>query len=139
MVGTNFTVQHVLKAYSQQLSARTRAVKGKVEKKIIQRDEVTLSAASKKMLIIDKVTHETIAQFANGAERNDMSRRILKQLSEEYGRSLEVSAKDGKGFIFKVLSEKGDEILEYLPASENEKLEKRLFDITRSMIDDDLR
>jgi len=136
---TNLTVQHILKAYSQQLSARSRPLKGKVDKKIVQRDEVTISEASKKMLTVDKITNEIVAQLANGVERSDTSRRILKQLSKEYGRSLDVSANDGQGLIFKVLNEKNDGILEYLPATENEKLEKRLFDITRSMIYDDLK
>jgi hypothetical protein len=136
---TNLTVQHILKAYSQQISARSRQVKGRVDKKIVQRDEVTISETSKKMLTVDKITNEIIAQLVDGTERNDTSRRILKQLSKEYGRSLDVSANDSKGLSFKVLNEKEDRILEYLPATENEKLEKRLFDITRSMIYDDLK
>ena len=86
------------------------------------------------MLVIDKIAHEMITQLASSSERNDTSREILNRLSREYGRPLDVAANNGQGIIFKMLSETGEGVTSYLPSSENEQLEKKLFDITRSIV-----
>ena len=138
MIITNYHVQHILKAYSQQLSVRSRISKDKANRNIQQRDEITISQESKKMLIVDKITQGIISQLTEGSERKDTGREILNRLSQEYGRPLDVAANNGQGIAFRVLSEKGDGVIEYLSSSENEQLKNRLFDITRSMVYKDL-
>lgn len=134
MVIGNFQVHSVLKAYSQQLSVRSRSSKVKIGKDTTQKDEVTLSQEGKKMLIVDKITKEIISQLTNGSERSHTSREILGQLSQEFGRPLDVDTDNGNGIAFKVLNEKGDGVTQYLSSAENEELKKKLFDIAQSMV-----
>ncbi len=138
MVITNFQVQHILRAYSQQLSVRSRASKEKTDRTAVQKDEVMISQESKKRLIADQVSHEIVAQLVNGSERNDTSRTILNRLSQEYGRPLDVENHDGQGVVFKVLSETEGKVAEPLSSAENEQLQRRLFDITQSVVYNDL-
>jgi len=130
----DFHVQHVLKAYSQQLSVRSRISRGKSNRPTVQKDEVTLSQESKKMLIIDKIASGIVTQLADGSPRSETAQEILTRLSQEYGRPLDVSADGDNGIAFKVLSDSGKGVVEYLPTSENEKLKKRVFDIAHSII-----
>ena len=134
MIIGNFQVHSVLKAYSQQLSVRSRSSKAKIVKDTTQKDEVTLSQEGKKMLIVDKITKEIVSQLTNGSERSHTSREILGQLSQEFGRPLDVDTDNGNGIAFKVLNEKGDEVTQYLSSAENEELKKKLFDIAQSMV-----
>ena len=138
MVITNYHVQHILKAYSQQLSVRSRVSKDKVSKNVVQKDQVTLSPESKKMLVVNKIAHEMVTQLANSSERNDVSREILNRLSQEYGRPLDVATDDGQGIVFKVVSETGEGATAQPSSSENEQLKKKLLEITRSVVNESL-
>jgi hypothetical protein len=134
MIITNYHVQHILKAYSQQLSVRSRISKDKMNKNAVQKDEVTLSQESKKMLVVDKIAHEMITQLSSSPERNDVGREILDRLSQAFGRPLDVTTDDGQGIVFKVVSETGEKVMASPSSSEKESLEKKLFDITRSIV-----
>ena len=107
MIIANYYVQHILKTYSQQLSVRSRVSKGKGNGNSGQRDQVTLSRRVRKRMMVDKITHEIINQMANGSEQNDNGREIMKRLSQEYGRPLDVEGQNGSGMTFKVLNETG--------------------------------
>lgn len=136
MVITNFYLQHILKAYSQQLSNRTRISGDKARKMTTQRDEVILSQESRKKMVADKVVLELISQLAGHTERNETALEILNRLSQEYGRPLDLSASEEEGIVFKVLSEPSGEVLGYLPPEENEKMKKKLLEVTRSIVYD---
>ncbi|HET6460779.1 MAG TPA: DVU0524 family FlgM-associated protein [Syntrophales bacterium] len=133
-----FQVQHILRVYSQQLSLRSRESKEKVNKKSSQNDEVTISAESRKRMTVDKTASDLIDQLTNGSERNETSREILDRLSREYGRPLDVESNNGDGLAFKVLNDASGKSAQYLPPSENDQLKKKLFDITRSVVYDQL-
>lgn len=134
MIIADFHVQHILKAYSQQLSVRSRISKDRVNKQDGQKDEVTLSKESKKMLVVDKIANELISQLTNGSQRNETSQTILNRLSQEYGRPLDIDAGNGKEIVFKILGDADGEVKEYLPPSENEQLKKKLFDIAHTIV-----
>ena len=138
MILTDYHVQHVLRAYSQQLSVKSRISKEKIAKQIGQRDEVTLSKESRKMLIIDKIAEEIVSQLTNGTPRNETAKAILQRLSQEYGRPLDVASEDGQGMVFRVLSEKNDGVKEYLAPTENNLLKKRLYEVTKSFVNEQL-
>jgi hypothetical protein len=138
MIITNFHVQHILKAYSQQLSVRSRVSKDKLGKTANQNDEVTFSQEGKKMAVVNKIAQEIMVQFENGSERNDTSREILDRLSQEYGHPLDVVSDEERNISFKVLGENEGETEQSLSSSENETLKKRLLDITRSVVNDHL-
>ncbi|MGQ9646432.1 MAG: DVU0524 family FlgM-associated protein [Thermodesulfobacteriota bacterium] len=134
---TNFYVQHILKAYSQQLSNRARISKEKTKAVPVQRDQVTLSEESKKKMVADKVVQQLVTQLTRQQERNETALEILNRLSQEYGHRLDVSADDEGAIVFKVLEETPEKIRS-LPPEENENLKSRLLEVTRSIVYDHL-
>jgi hypothetical protein len=135
MIITNFDVQQVLRTYNRQLGERSRLSREKVAKST-QLDSITISNESKKRLLTEKITQEIINQFPNGSERNKTLQAIINQLSQEYGKPLDVSADDGPDLAFKVL-DNGQSGGSLSPA-ENEQLKKRFIDITKSIVYDNL-
>jgi len=135
MIITDIHVQQVLKAYSRQLSSRPRlSNREKVERNLSQKDQVTLSTESKKMWIVDKIAKEIISQMARGGEHTETAKEIINRLSQEYGQPLEITSDESNGIIFKLLGgEKDDKNLSLSP-SENKRLQERLFDITKTVI-----
>ncbi len=133
MVITNFQVQHILRTYSQQLAQGSRTARNKAQRGSFQKDEVTLSSESKKRWVVDRIAQEIIDQLASGSEPSPTVREVRDQLSSEYGHPLEVSRGDDQEIVFKVQDESHG-AFESLPASENERLRKRLVDITHSTV-----
>jgi len=135
MIITDIHVQQVLKAYSRQLSSRPRlSNREKVDRNLSQKDQVTLSTESKKMWIVDKIAKEIISQMARGGEHTETAKEIINRLSQEYGQPLEITSDESNGIIFKLLGgEKDDKNLSLSP-SENKRLQERLFDITKTII-----
>ena len=138
MTITNFDVQQVLRTYHRQLAEKTRLSRERVYRKIIQQDSITISQESRKRLLTDRITQEIRNQFLNGPERNETMEAILDQLSQEYGKPLEVSTEDGQNLSFKVLSQSKEQEAENLSPAENEALSKRLIDITQKIVYDNL-
>ncbi len=133
MIIGDFHVQHVLRSYSRQLADWSRVSKGKVDKKAAQKDEVTISAESKKRLLADKITNEIMTQFSNGSELTPTGRNILDRLSREYGQPLQLSYSEEQGMFFVVPGETGQGT-RILSGAENEALKKKLFDIAQSTV-----
>lgn len=138
MILTDYHVQHVLKAYTQQLSVKSRISKDRLAKNVGQKDEVTLSKESKKMLIVDKIAKEIVDQLANGSQRSETGKAVLERLSQEYGRPLDVAMDDQQGMVFRVLSGNNGGITEYLPPAENDQLKQRLVEVTKTFIHEQL-
>ena len=137
MIIGDFQVQHVLRSYSRQLAEGSRVSKAKVENKISQHDEITLSPESKKRQLADKITREIITQFSNGSEMTPTGRQVLERLSREVGQPLQLSYGEEQGMSFVVPDETGQGT-RVLSGPENEELKKRLFDITQSTVYNDL-
>ncbi len=138
MILTDYHVHHVLRAYTQQLSAKSRISKEKLAKQAGQRDEVTISKESKKMLIIDKIAEEIVSQLVSGSPRSETGKAVLERLSKEYGQPLDVTSEDGRGIIFRVLSEESGGFKESLSPEENKFLKQKLFEVTKSFIHEHL-
>ncbi len=131
----NYQVQNILRAYGQQAGERSRLSKARLQKNMIQNnDQVNLSSESKKRLIADKVTPEIVTQFTNGSAADETSKEILKRLSQEYGKPLEIEIMDGRGLVFKTAGEGQEQKGQYLPPPESEKLKGKLFDIAHSIV-----
>jgi hypothetical protein len=138
MVISNSQVHHVLRAYSQQLAEKCRVSRNKNRQSGPQKDEVTLSSESRKMLVADRIAREIVSQLTQGAGKNDTTQEIMRRLSQEFGKPLEIEPNGGEGPGFKVLSDNGDGPTPALPAQEVERLRGRLMDITRSVVYDNL-
>jgi hypothetical protein len=134
----NYNVQQILRTYNRQLGERSRLSKEKVDKKSVQQDAVTISQESKKRLLTDRVTQEITNQFLSGSERNETMDAIVGQLSQEYGKPLDVSTDDSQNLVFKVVSNGNGQGGENLSLAENEQLNKKLIDITKAIVYDNL-
>ena len=137
MIIGDFQVQHVLRSYSRQLVDGSRASRARVENKVTQHDEITLSPESKKRHLADKITREIMTQFSNGTEMTSTGRQVLERLSREVGQPLQTSYSEEQGMFFVVPDETGQGT-RILSGPENEDLKKRLFDITQSTVYNDL-
>jgi hypothetical protein len=134
----NYNVQQILRTYNRQLGERSRGSREKVDKKFIQQDAVTLSPESKKRNLTDKITQEIMNQFQNGSERNETMQAIVNRLSQEYGKPLDVSGDGGQDLVFKVSNKENGQNGGSLSPAENEQLNKRFIDITKSVVYDNL-
>jgi hypothetical protein len=143
MIISNYQVQNTLRAYGQQLAESSRLAKNKNPKSVATKDQITISPESKKKLMAEKISNQIINQFADGSELSDTQQAILNRLSQEYGYPLQVQSKGGQGLTFKVLDEKSDEESkdgestdegQSLSPEETEKLKKKLFEITQSIV-----
>lgn len=138
MTVTNFNVQQILRTYHRQLSEKTRLSREKIYRKFFQQDAVTISQESKKKLLTDRITQEIMNQFPNGSEPDGTMKAVIKQLSQEYGKPLDVSADDGQNLVFKVLNKENGQSEGSLSPAENEQLMKRFIDIIKSNVYDNL-
>ncbi len=134
MIISNYQVQSTLRAYGQQLAERTRLSKIKPPKNIQTKDQVVLSPESKKRLMAEKIAAQIVKQLGDGSEPNDTSREILSRLSQEYGFPIQIEKKDGRGPVFKILDKNSPNGTRSLSPEETEKLKEKLFEITHSIV-----
>lgn len=138
MTITNYSLQKILRTYHRQLAEKTRLSRERVFGKFLHRDSVTVSQENKKRLLADRITQEIMTQFLNASERNETMQVIMSRLSQEYGKPLDVRVDDEQNLVFKVLHKENGEEGGYLSPPENEQLKKRLFDITKLIVYDNI-
>ena len=134
MIIMNYQVQSTLRAYGQQLSEKSRLARAKASKNTGPKDEVILSQESKKQLTAQKISQQLIRQFSDGSELTDTHREILSRLSREYGQPVEVEKKEGQGLVFKVPEGKSSGGTRNASPEEAVLLNKKLFEITQSIV-----
>jgi hypothetical protein len=134
MIITNYQVQSTLRAYGQQLAEKSRLSRVKVPKNPGPKDEVTLSQEGKKRLTAQKITHQLIRQLTAGSEMTDTHREILSRLSLEYGQPVTVEKKEGQGLVFKVPQGNSSGETRNASPEEAENLNEKLFEITQSIV-----
>jgi hypothetical protein len=134
MIIMNYQVQSTLRAYDQQLAEKSRLARVKAPKNPGPKDEVILSQESKKRLTAQKITQQLIRQFTDGSELADTHREVLSRLSREYGQPVSVEKKEGQGLVFIVPEGKSSEGTRNASPEEAESLNKKLFEITQSIV-----
>jgi len=134
MIIMNYQVQSTLRAYGQQLAEKSRLARVKAPKNPGPKDEVILSQESKKRLTAQKITQQLIRQFTDGSELADTHREVLSRLSREYGQPVSVEKKEGQGLVFIVPEGKSSEGTRNASPEEAESLNKKLFEITQSIV-----
>jgi hypothetical protein len=134
MIIMNYQIQSTLRAYSQQLAEKSRLGRAKVPKNTGPKDEVILSQESKKQLTAQKITQQLIRQLNDGSDLGDTHQEILSRLSQEYSQPVKVEKKEGQGLVFKVPKEKSPGETRDASPEEAERLNEKLFEITRSIV-----
>jgi hypothetical protein len=137
MTITTYQVQNILRTYGRMLGRKRRTAQG-VEESSAQTplDRVDISSGAKRRQVINKIAQEIIGQVTNqpvGRSQNEND--ALGELSRETGRNLEAFRSQEGGFRFAVVDPETKTILEELSPEENQRLEERLGEIARAIVD----
>ncbi len=124
-------IQNVIQAYGRQLNRSCSLTKTKGNKQVEQSDHVSISAEAKKKQIVSKTAADVIDRIARHQDKGEFEQVILRKLSQEYGRPLDVQGnEEGGNIVFKVVDESDGEVVRRIDSNDCECLQKRLFEIT---------
>ena len=135
-----YQIQNVLRTYGRQLSRRdtlSRVAQLGAEVDVGAQGS-PLSAEAKRQEVIGRVTREIVTRIAQTSGRTPQGEetKALQQLSEEYGKPLQVGLEDGVE-TFRVIDEQGQQLIA-VPEEESAKLRTRLYELTRDIVDDNM-
>lgn len=144
MTITSFQVQNMLRTYAKQLSRGQRLARNRAMQKPAPADQVNISIEARRKQVIGKITAEIVSSLGSrlpglGQGLGEVEEQALKQLSVEYGKSLDISqdAKTGQ-LMFKVIDDDKGEVVQNLGAQESAELQERLYAITQQIIDQNM-
>ncbi len=134
MIITNYQVQSTLRAYGEQLAQKGRLMKAISHRQATPKDQVILSTESKKKLMAEKISTEIVNQIKTGAELNTTGQQVLSRVAQEYGIPLRIEKQEGRAVVYKVPANGSSERYRSLSPEETEELDKKLLEITRSLV-----
>ncbi len=134
MIITNYQVQSTLRAYGEQLAQKGRITRATGQRQTPVNDQVTLSTESKKKLMAEKISREIVNQIKTGAELNTTGQQVLSRVAQEYGVTLRIEKQEGRAIAYKIPASGSSEEYRSLSAEETEELDKKLLEITRSVV-----
>ncbi|MDI6789974.1 MAG: hypothetical protein QME44_04700 [Thermodesulfobacteriota bacterium] len=139
MTITNYHIQNVIRAYGQQISRTHNLNKVQRTEEQEQLDRISISAEAKKRQVIKDVASEVIDRLTHKQNWSGFEREILNKLSQEYGRPLDIQKEEtGSNIIFKVIDEKDREVVKCLSFEDSEYLQKRLFELTELVVQENI-
>jgi hypothetical protein len=139
MTITNYHIQNVIRAYGQQISRTHNLNKVQRTEEQEQLDRISISAEAKKRQVIKDIASEVIDRLTHKQNWSGFEREILNKLSQEYGRPLDIQKEEtGSNIIFKVIDEKDREVVKCLSFEDSEYLQKRLFELTELVVQENI-
>lgn len=139
MTITNYHIQNVIRAYGQQISRTRNLNKVQRTEEQEQLDRISISAEAKKRQVIKDIASEVIDRLTHKQNWSGFEREILNKLSQEYGRPLDIQKEEtGSNIIFKVIDEKDREVVKCLSFEDSEYLQKRLFELTELVVQENM-
>ncbi|MDP3030373.1 MAG: DVU0524 family FlgM-associated protein [Deltaproteobacteria bacterium] len=139
MTITNYHIQNVIRAYGQQISRTHNLNKVQRTEEQEQLDRISISAEAKKRQVIKDVASEVIDRLTHKQNWSGFEREILNKLSQEYGRPLDIQKEEtGSNIIFKVIDEEDREVVKCLSFEDSEYLQKRLFELTELVVQENM-
>ncbi|MDP2799287.1 MAG: DVU0524 family FlgM-associated protein [Deltaproteobacteria bacterium] len=136
---TNYHIQNVIRAYGQQISRTHNLNKVQRTEEQEQLDRISISAEAKKRQVIKDIASEVIDRLTHKQNWSGFEREILNKLSQEYGRPLDIQKEEtGSNIIFKVIDEKDREVVKCLSFEDSEYLQKRLFELTELVVQENM-
>ncbi|MEW5948930.1 MAG: DVU0524 family FlgM-associated protein [Thermodesulfobacteriota bacterium] len=139
MTITNYHIQNVIRAYGRQISRTHNPNKVQRTEEQEQLDRISISAEAKKRQVIKDIASEVIDRLTHKQNWSGFEREILNKLSQEYGRPLDIQEEEtGSNIIFKVIDEKDREVVKCLSFEDSEYLQKRLFELTELVVQENM-
>jgi len=133
---TTYQVQNILRTYGKQLGrTRKQSEQAASSEASAEADKVNISSEAKRQQVIAKIAQEIIGQITSQPKaKSQLEGQALKQLSQEYGQSLEAfRAKEGT-LRFSIVDPETGTLVRDVPADEGEQLARRFEEITRQII-----
>lgn len=144
MTITSYQVQNILRTYAKQLSRGQRLARSRAASEPRPADQVHISIEARRKQVIEKITSEIVVNIGArlpglGRALGDVEEQALKQLSEEYGKPLEIFQDERTGqLMFKVISAEDGTVLYNLGGEESAGLQERLYNVTQEIIDQNM-
>jgi len=144
MVITSYQVQNILRTYAKQLSRGQRLARARKEQEPVRSDQVNISIEARRKQVIEKITQEIVANIGSrvpglGSDLSGVEDQALKQLSQEYGRPLDIVHDPDTGqLMFRVVDQDHGEVIENLSPEESALLQDRLYTITQDIVDQNM-
>lgn len=135
-------IQNVLRTYGRQLSRRDTLSRVASLGETAESGEgrSPQGAEAKRQEVISRITREIVARIAqqNGGRgsQGEEEKAALDQLSEEYGRPLQVSLEGGIE-TFRVVDEPNQRLVP-VPEEDAEGLRQRLYELTRGIVEENM-
>lgn len=133
MVISTYQVNNVLRVYGDQLR-HGKASERTGESQQSSGDRLDISGGAKRKVLVDRIASKIVDRILNDGPHDEMEKQVIKKLQDEYGATLSVSPEEARGFLFKVIDEKG-EALHSLSIGDSSFLTQKLKEITTETVD----
>jgi hypothetical protein len=135
---TTYHIHNVLKAYGKQLSLSRRAGVNNHGVAPNRTDSITISSEARRKAVIEKVAEDVVERIVRFGPRDAMEQDVFKELEGEYGSNLALEG-DSVELVFKVIDkENGEEEMKTLSIEDSRFLKRRLEQITRDKVNDNM-
>jgi hypothetical protein len=131
---TTYHIHNVLKAYGKQLSLSRRAGANVASNRT---DSITISSEARRKAVIDKVAEDVVERIMRFGPRGAMEQDVFKELEGEYGNNLALAG-DSAELVFKVIDKENGEEMKTLSIEDSRFLKRRLEQITRDKVNDNM-
>ncbi len=137
MTITTYQVQNILRTYGKMLGRKKNTARSSESaSSATPLDRIDISSEAKRRQVINKIAQEIIGQVTSGPQRqNQFEKEVLTELTQEYGRPLEVFQNQDGSLRFAVLDKESKTIVQELPPEESQRLEKRFGEIAEAIVD----
>lgn len=134
---TSHQIHSVLRTYGKQLRRGLTLSRTRTAETMQTLDTIRISPEAKRLQVVDRVAQEILYRLADTPDqRGEVDSQIVEALSEEYGRPLSVFYNSDEGmFNFNVWDADKKNVVEKLDGAKAEHLNRRLKEITRTVVD----
>ena len=103
-------------------------------------DKIDVSHNARRRQVISKIAQEIISQITTQSvqERNPLEKDALEQLSQEYGRPLEVFRNADGSLTFAEIDPVAKKIIKELPVEQSQELNQRFEEITGAIVNQNM-
>lgn len=140
MTISTYQVQNILRSYGKMLGRKQAAARSpEAAQAQTPLDKVDISSGAKRRQVINKIAQEIIGQVTSQPHgKNPIERDALGQLTQEYGKPLEVFRNTDGSLRFAVVDPGAKNIVDELSPEENQRLGERFTEIARSIVDQNM-
>jgi len=133
---STYHIHNVLKAYGKQLSLSRRRGENTHGIAPNRTDSITISSEARRKAVIEKVAEDVVERIVRFGPRDAMEQDVFKELEGEYGNNLAVG--DSAELVFKVIDKENGEEMKTLSIEDSRFLKRRLEEITRDKVNDNM-